>query len=662
MNNGSLHDARLFDALEYVDERFIAEITDKYESLGGIGEPTMTKKAKRRYYTKVAMLAACVVLFAGFIMALPKMLHDIIYPEPGGTVVTEDPVEDILTEEDLVMINEFFASVYHDPSYVWAGSVEEAMASPHFFGKYGDCYILFADAQTQILSSWIVGGYLFATSDGYIVLYEGNAYTLLDAYEKGMLNDGHIERLSTLRSRKPEAPLGVSYIGEDKYICQTSVPVSLSSEEISNIVHAYFRYRLELSSSYQNDSLFSVRCFGKYGDIYAVTVDQFSFNEGGTGNAGTLTIDGVDFIAPYAGDLRIYKDGRLYYYLSDAVSEGIVDHDLLKQIAHDFNKSIDLYPAKAYVELSGIDIYDDFDLTKLRVAIMPFADASKYTAADFSEVGCIAVEPLSEELPISGYDGMTAKQLVITLSSKSKQELIDAYETLRMRSDIYSVSAYMIEIMYSKDFIARYIDDSYEYYGKYGYCHVRYPISENTSATGETVGSYTFEYPNGAAIEVYYIDKFYSLSQAYENVYLTDSDLEKLYLYHTKAKHIDASYYEESGKVYDHHGAKLAAYEYLKDKDASYRDKKYTVADVYTDVQGASAVFIWYEGENITVGEWSETAHGVTFDYKDSRRMYILKDGKAMTVPEAAELYSSSEISWYNIREWLKYRFDYGDM
>ncbi len=648
-NNIKFRDTRLFDALEYVDERFIAEVTDKYEITNIPGEYRPNKRRVRKAYAVALMRAACVILLIGLVTVLPQIIKNIV--NPTTSAVVEDP----LTEDDLKILNEFFANPTNS-TYVWAKTVDEAMASDEYRGKYGDCLVVFYETQSMVFKSWIVGHYRFATIDSYAVLREGKTYTLLYAYEYGWLSDQQIAWIFHYKaSNKDPETVFEHNIEDSDYICQTSVPVALSSDEINEIVHAYFKMRCGLWASYQNDTEYTLRCFGKYGDVYAVIVDEPDYYYGYENEERTYEVNGVEFSSPYRGDIRIYKNGKFYYYVKDAFEDGAITQEQLEQIARDFNENIALHPPKDYV--SHYNTPSDFELCKITVAIMPYADASKYKPSDFADIGCVSVELLSEEITLSEERGIKVKQLELTISSQKHQDLKDAVESLRLRSDIYSAVLNRLELMEEKDFISAHIGDSYEYYGMYGNCYIRYSGTGDGVAQREKVGNYTFEYQSGAGIEVYYVDKFYSLSEAYEKGYVSDIDLSDIYKYHTGAKYIKIKVAEN--KLFKHR-LRLIAYTFAQSKGEEYSDKVYTVhlVDRIEDEE-LYAAFIEYEGEEITPGEWSENIHGREYKYSDSRRMYIISGENVLTLTEAESIFGPMHHIWRNYNYFLDLVFNF---
>ncbi len=63
MNNEVFRDKRLLGALDYIDERFIAEVTESY-TFEAPGEYKRDKKTAFRVYRRLAVLAACLVLIS----------------------------------------------------------------------------------------------------------------------------------------------------------------------------------------------------------------------------------------------------------------------------------------------------------------------------------------------------------------------------------------------------------------------------------------------------------------------------------------------------------------------------------------------------------------------------------------------------------------------
>ncbi len=98
MNNNAFTDKRLLDALDLIDDKYIAEITAKYEVLHAGGEYGMPKRAKRRFYLKLSAFAAAVVLFAVLISYLPAIIRGYDPIDPAGSLTNEEATSETLFE------------------------------------------------------------------------------------------------------------------------------------------------------------------------------------------------------------------------------------------------------------------------------------------------------------------------------------------------------------------------------------------------------------------------------------------------------------------------------------------------------------------------------------------------------------------------------------
>ncbi len=85
-------DRRIFEALDGIDEKYIAEVTERYEVFDPLASYAPTRRAKRRMYTRLAAFAACLVLVALCLPALARVLQQ--YGIIGsGTEVPSTTVE-----------------------------------------------------------------------------------------------------------------------------------------------------------------------------------------------------------------------------------------------------------------------------------------------------------------------------------------------------------------------------------------------------------------------------------------------------------------------------------------------------------------------------------------------------------------------------------------
>lgn len=101
-----------------------------------------------------------------------------------------------------------------------------------------------------------------------------------------------------------------------------------------------------------------------------------------------------------------------------------------------------LIPAQALAAGSGeiekvystATIEDSFTDNEVLLVMMPEYNETAYTIADFSDVGCTAME----ELFYDTEPGVLSRIILLTLDQNSKQNVLDAIHILEQREDIYS--------------------------------------------------------------------------------------------------------------------------------------------------------------------------------------------------------------------------------
>lgn len=226
-------DKRLLGALDYIDDKFIAEVTESYK----IFEPSDGKITARRTLKislrQFAALAACLILLSAafpvtnyVVKAIKNFAagwgSEITSVDTAINIDTYDVTENdsemnidsldtsdmdnnlydkyILTEEDLSEINYVWNEAF-DENY--ADTIEEAMdrwmpEGKCYYGKYGDCIVVTIGGQLQVTKEYIVGNYrfFFSTFHTMIVFYNKELYSIEMAYENGYLSDEDIGRIN----------------------------------------------------------------------------------------------------------------------------------------------------------------------------------------------------------------------------------------------------------------------------------------------------------------------------------------------------------------------------------------------------------------------------------------------------------------------------------
>ncbi len=562
MTNNGFRDTRLFEALDYIDERFIAEITDKYEIISIPGEYRPNKKRLYKAYAVALARVACVLIAAGIItMALPMLFEHI---GSGGTVVQTDPPSPstqidperyTLTEEDLAKLNEYWLKT---DGMIFAETVADAEARGDFCGKYGDCIIISPTSGYTAVSGFLVGNYRVNTglTAGLRVIQDyKESHTLFYAYEYGVITDADMDMLYNYIAEHGQIR-GVSLtpITERDYLSATSAPIELNIEELSNIIHGYFKMIASEPSNWNMDK-YSIYCYGKFGNVYAVTVDALNtYGE----NEYSETVNGIEFKSPNSLPLRIYFDGYMYT-ITEAAEKGIIGKKDLETLARDFNEQVPLYPDK----FSNF-IYGHMEPDRIIVSLMPYTDISKYTPKDFSEIGCTEIERLPA-------NETSDKRLLLTIAPRTLEEIRNIAEDLLLRSDVYRVDGnpreytlcqtsvpYELSDNDIEYIIEEYIDpmkrenaDHYTVrcFGEYGERGNAYAVFidhsdqpniyySNTKYVEKVIGSYTFKIPENEELYIYSGGNLFTLAEAYDIGIMRSVDIRDLYEYYETHKHL----------------------------------------------------------------------------------------------------------------------------
>ncbi len=92
-------DRRIFEALNGIDEKYIAEVTERYEVFDPCASYAPTRRAKRRMAIRLTAFAACLVLVALCLPAISRLLQYYGIIGPGTEFpATTDPIQTDLPE------------------------------------------------------------------------------------------------------------------------------------------------------------------------------------------------------------------------------------------------------------------------------------------------------------------------------------------------------------------------------------------------------------------------------------------------------------------------------------------------------------------------------------------------------------------------------------
>lgn len=232
MTEKYIENKRLLGALDYIDEKFIAEVTEGYKIFEEPAGTVSVRRTLKITSTQFAALAACLLLLLAAFPIVNYVVGVINSYASGrestseNTNLTEAPEYDeelasdfdpnvIITEADLEMIN--IAMSENAGFEVNIATVEKFRAQCLVYGKCGNSLIFAIPAQITTSSYIIIGNYLFyyPAAHALKVIHDAKLYSLYEAYSAGLLTYGDIialseyhSTLSALRSPTYTGPLG----------------------------------------------------------------------------------------------------------------------------------------------------------------------------------------------------------------------------------------------------------------------------------------------------------------------------------------------------------------------------------------------------------------------------------------------------------------------
>ena len=156
MTQEAFADKRLLGALDYIDERFIAEVTESY-TFEAPGEYKRDKKSLFRTYRRLAVLAACLVLISAEFpvvhYVLPRLAvtfggnagagseslgttNDLTYTEGDFTFLK--PIGEVPEKFKKIVENNLFGGADYANGIVYTVSRDDDYIYVNFYDKYGE--------------------------------------------------------------------------------------------------------------------------------------------------------------------------------------------------------------------------------------------------------------------------------------------------------------------------------------------------------------------------------------------------------------------------------------------------------------------------------------------------------------------------------------------
>ncbi len=316
---------------------------------------------------------------------------------------------------------------------------EENFKTYQYFGKKGSKIFLATQDSYDTLTVFEVAGYKFildgAESDVF-VCENGKVTPLAEAYEKGTVTKADVAfaherhlayRDSLLSGREAIDPPTRLKIGEP----YRESPITLTEDEQREIVWEYIANSSDLE--YEINSTYAVRCYGKFGNVYAVMIDGPWMYTDALRNE---VIAGYTFSFHNGQRMRIYKEGD-FYSLNKAYELGIISEEDL--VAIEWSKSAPFTYTTEFspVKLEGWELYT---LVEDYIKYCGHAKDTVYSIrcyghgnqgnASIIDRSDIVFEPKKTSETVAGFEFIypTEQKMTFFLGEYKPMSLAEAYE------------------------------------------------------------------------------------------------------------------------------------------------------------------------------------------------------------------------------------------
>ena len=316
---------------------------------------------------------------------------------------------------------------------------EDNYADYQYWGKIGEKFLLATQNSNLSLTVPEIAGFKFVLdgSGCEILICEGGKITpLAEAYEKGIVtqadvafaHERHLAYRNSLLSGKEEiAPPTRLKIGEPN----RESPITLTEDEEREIVWEYIANSSNLES--ELNATYAVRCYGKFGNVYAVMIDGPWFYTDALRNE---VIAGYTFSFHNGQRMRIYKEGD-FYILNKAYELGIISEEDL--VAIEWSKSAPFTYTTEFspVKLDGWELYalvEDYIKycghakdTVYSIRCYGHANQGNVSIIDRSD---IVFEPKKTIETVAGFEFIypTEQKMTFFLGEYKPMSLAEAYE------------------------------------------------------------------------------------------------------------------------------------------------------------------------------------------------------------------------------------------
>ena len=312
---------------------------------------------------------------------------------------------------------------------------EDNYAYYQYWGKIGEKFLLATQNSYVSLTVSEIAGFKFVLDGSgceILICENGKITPLAEAYEKGTVtkaevafaHESHVAYRNSLLSGKEEiAPP-----------TRLKVNVSsgrLSADEQREIVWEYIANSNSLES--ELNATYAVRCFGKFGNVYAVMIDG---PWGYTQAIRNEVVAGYTFTFPDGHRMHIYKEGD-FYTLNKAYELGIISEEDVAAIEWSKSAPFTYTTEFSPVKLDGWELYalvEDYIKycghakdTVYSIRCYGHANQGNVSIIDRSDV---VFEPKKTSETVAGFEFIypTEQKMTFFLGEYKPMSLAEAYE------------------------------------------------------------------------------------------------------------------------------------------------------------------------------------------------------------------------------------------
>ncbi len=351
MNNG-YRNKRIVEALDFIEEDLIAEVTEKYDVFDDEREYKIGKRAKRSLYMKLAALAACFLLITTLASGMPAILQTLGITIPSGNT-TSEPDSSVIDDSELLKdVKICYTSEPVSLSEEEINGIvlaflkldnkhkEKEEYEVKCFGKANGVYAVNVIDGTAPEDN----GTLLKICLKFDIYRDGQMFSVNDAFKNKIIDSetylNFAESCFEYSNEKLNVLTPSQYLENKDTIIDYGFSHQITFEGAKEDIPYDIMRHIAYYETFNHSSLYGlnfpayvIRCYYEKDGIYAYICDNSS-NHGFFHNYYAITnINGYEFYGPGEGgrSLMIFKDGA-FYYLHQAYAEKVIDDDYVKEL------------------------------------------------------------------------------------------------------------------------------------------------------------------------------------------------------------------------------------------------------------------------------------------------------------------------------------------